>query len=140
MTTGAVLSFCPYVAMLDVTVELHLVTMEITLCFGPFNAECDARKWLDEVERVHKVIEGSEAEEDEDALDATGLPTAPFIRSYVHGSDIIIADQHARKPGELIPPGTPEHDARMLCVYALYGLEQAVGDAIEFVHDADGLG
>ncbi|OGZ06354.1 MAG: hypothetical protein A2845_00970 [Candidatus Lloydbacteria bacterium RIFCSPHIGHO2_01_FULL_49_22] len=123
------LSLKPYAATMEVSLELPLITMQVVLCFGPFNSLEKAEEWTGEVERLHRGIETEEVSKSGEVFDATGLPTGAFVRSYVHGTDIIQVGQSARKQGNLIPVNTPEVDARDLHIYALRAIEEATNMA-----------
>ena len=123
------LSFNPYAATIDVSIELPLITMQVVLCFGPFNSIEKAEEWTGEVERLHRGIEVKEATICGDVFDATGFPTGAFIRSFIQGTDVIQVDQKARKEGNLIPINTSEIDARDMHIYALRAFEEATNMA-----------
>lgn len=120
------LSLKPYSATIEVSLELPLITMQVLLCFGPFNSLEKAEEWTGEVERLHRVIETEEVSQGGEVFDATGIPTGAFVLSYVHGTDIIQIGHSARKPGNLIPVSTAETDARDLHIYALRAIEDAI--------------
>ena len=125
----------PYVVTIDVSVELPLISMEVTLCFGPFNALVAAEHWAGDVERLHKDITAREDQLSNDIFDETGLPTQAFIRSQIHGIDIIQSDQNTRKPGMLIPVNTAEVDSRDMHLYALAAFQEAINFAFTIVRD-----
>ncbi len=136
MPTSNIVSLNPYVVTVDVSLELHLITMEVTLCFGPFNSAEEAEEWCLTFEREHKVIEGREAHEDVEALKQSGIPTKPFLRAYVHGADIVQAGAEMRTNGGLIPQNTPIVDAHRVHVYALHAFQEAVNAAFAFLEGA----
>ena len=135
MTVNNVFELHPYAVAIDVCVELHLVSMEITLCFGPFNTHEAANKWCSAFEKEHKQIEGREVAEDAQAEKKTGVPTQPFLRTYVYGAGSFQAEGKARAKGELIPPKTPAVDAHQIHVYALCALQEAITAAQRFLDD-----
>lgn len=136
MAKSNVLSLQPYVATVDVSLELSLITMEVTLCFGPFNSAEAAEEWCGALEREHKTIEGRQDGEDLEAIAATGIPTKPYLRAYVHGVDIIQPSLDARTRGGLIAPKDAVVDAHQIHVYALYAFQEAVSAAFAFLNDA----
>lgn len=137
MGANNVVALQPYVVTVDVSLELQLITMEVTLCFGPFNSIEGAEEWCRTLEREHKVIEGHEGGEDVEAIAGTGLSTKPFLRAYVHGADIIQAGAEMRAKGALIPQNDPRVDAHQIHVYALHAFQEAVSAAFAFLDDAN---
>ena len=126
MSTDTVVLLRPYVVTADVSLELYLITMEVTLCFGPFNSSLAAREWCGTLEQEHWSIEAREELEDEQAEEASGILTKPFLRAYLHAVDIIQADAGMRAKGELIPPKDPIVDAHQIHVYALAAFQEAI--------------
>lgn len=61
------------------TTELYLITMEVTLCFGPFNSLEAADEWRLALEREHKVIEEREGFHEVEAFGLAGFPTVPSL-------------------------------------------------------------
>ena len=136
MAESTVVALRPYVVTVDVTTELYLITMDVTLCFGPFNSVEEAEEWCLTFEREHKMIEGREAHEDIEAIAAMGIPTKPFLRAYVHGADIVQAGPEVRVKGALIPQNAPVVDAHQIHVYALHAFHEAVNAAFAFLEGA----
>ncbi|GEM_PF-4623329 len=126
MSGANLFALCPYVVTADVSVELPLISMEVTLCFGPFNTLIAAEKWAGDVERLHKDIIAREDQTSNEIFDEIGIPTQGFIRSHIYGMDIVQSDQNARKPGMLIPVNTPDTDSRDMHLYALAAFQQAI--------------
>jgi len=64
------LSLKPYAATMEVSLELPLITMQVVLCFGPFNSLEKAEEWTGEVERLHRGIETEEVSKSGEVFDA----------------------------------------------------------------------
>lgn len=116
-----------YVAMIDVSIELPLVTASVWLNFGPFDSEIDAMEWTNILEVVHVQI----ANDDTHHLYASGNSTfsseeESFPRSFIGTTDIKKVNASFRAPGELIPSGSPTDTAGELCTYALEALAEAI--------------
>ncbi len=130
MRSASILSFAPFIVILDATVEVPLLTISTTLCFGPFNSREDAEEWACEVERLHKRLQKSEETLSCAVLKETGFPTGAFMRAHMGTTDVILAGKEAREPGALIPQSTPEVAARDLGVYVLRAASQAASDTL----------
>lgn len=121
-----VLSFIPYMAVFDVRVEVTMITAIVTLCFGPFNSRDAAIEWATEVERLHrKGVARQGLTSNIIASDEFPAPQGDYLTSSVEVRDVIMADSDARKPGRLIPIGTPEYSARHMHICALLALKGA---------------
>lgn len=131
MPSATVLSLLPFMVSIDVRVELALITMNTTLCFGPFNSQESADEWAGEVHRLHKDIERREEAEASGVMSALGIPTAEFVRAYVTLPDTIQVGKSGREVGNLIPVHTPEIDARDMRIYALYAFAGAIDYTLE---------
>ena len=139
MTEASVLAFRPYVIMLDVGVELPLMTMQAVLAFGPFNSLKMAEVWASEVERLHKAIESKESECATAIAEDVGLPTGAFIRAYVSSVDIVQAPTSMRTTYGIIRPTTPEEDAREMHIYALKSFQAEIIRALQTrEHESNG--
>lgn len=125
MQKSKVLSLVPFLAIIDVTVEVPLVSATLTLCFGPFNSREDGEGWAAEVELLHRHVEKQETQCAGEVLSEMGFPTGAFVRSYISVPDVILGGVEARKPGALIPISTPEVIARDMHLYALQALQEA---------------
>ncbi len=131
MTRTNVVSFLPFMVTIDVRVELALMTMNTTLCFGPFNTQESADSWSGEVHRLHKDVERREDTIADSVSDELGIPTAEFIRAYVTLPDSFQVGKDAREDGNLIPTHAPEIDARDMRIYALRAFASAVDYTLE---------
>ncbi|OGZ06519.1 MAG: hypothetical protein A2942_04900 [Candidatus Lloydbacteria bacterium RIFCSPLOWO2_01_FULL_50_20] len=135
MTENNIVALQPYVVALDVAVEVPLVNMEVTLCFGPFDSLAAADEWRDRLEKEHDLIEIAEAVENADPFAQEEFPERQFLRAHVQGADVFQVEGRMRARGELIPPKTPVEDAHRIHVYALYALQEAVTAAFSFLND-----
>ncbi|HEY9585208.1 MAG: hypothetical protein A3D65_02365 [Candidatus Lloydbacteria bacterium RIFCSPHIGHO2_02_FULL_50_13] len=136
MAESTVVALRPYVVTVDVTTELYLITMDVTLCFGPFNTLEAANEWSLVLEREHKLIEVREAKEDTEAFGECGISTKPFFRAYVCGTDVIQVGADVRTKGGLILPSAAVIDAHQIRVYALRAHQEAITAAFRFLDDA----
>lgn len=132
MSEATILSLRPYVAMLDICVDLPLVTMQTVLAFGPFNTLTSALDWGNEVHHLHKEIE-SEAEKMDASLETfllVGLTTRAFIDVRISTVDVLQTDKAGRHSRGLIPQSTAKEDAERMHMHALTAFEGAVAQAL----------
>lgn len=130
-----VVALNPFVAVVDVTIELFLVVMNITLCFGPFNTKNEAEEWCDIFLVERKILEKSEAQVDEVNDELVNFLTEPYLRTYTGNPDIMQPKSGGRDKGALIPPKDPMTDAREIHTYALMWLEEAITDTFRHLHE-----
>ena len=135
MAEGNVVAFRPFIVLVDVSLELCLITMEITLCFGPFNSKEAAEEWVNVFEVEHHEIEAREAREDEKNNELVVLTTEPYLRAHVHGVDIIQPERGGHDKDALISPSAPIVDAHQVHIYALQGLREAINYTFEYLAD-----
>ncbi len=136
MAESNVISLAPFVVTVDVLLELYLITMEITLCFGPFNSKEAAFEWSNVFEQEHKEIEVQE-DLQEHRDEEMGLSSMSYVRAFVHGVDIIQGEVEAREKGVLIVPNQPIVDAHQVHLYALQGFQAAITDALEYINEKE---
>ncbi|MDO8520565.1 MAG: hypothetical protein Q7S52_00435 [bacterium] len=137
MTESIVVAFRPYVVEVDVSLELYLMPLSATLRFGPFDTATAAEKWKDVLEREHKMIELREEHEDQEALKKIGVPTQPFLRARIQGTDIVQPKARARKKWALIAPGEPVVDAHQIHVHTLRAIQNAITVIFQFLDGAE---
>ena len=132
MPEATVLSLRQYVAMLDICIELPLVTMQTVLAFGPFNALLTAQNWASEVERIHRQIE-IESQSVDDSV-ATfmlmGFTTQAFIDVRISNVDIVQTDMSGRNSQGLIHPSVAKEDAEGMHIHALKAFEGVIAQAL----------
>lgn len=130
-----VVSFKPYIVAVPVCVELFLITMEVTLSFGPFNSHEEGRQWSVRFEHARAEIEAAEGVTIEGVFAGAKLPTRPFIDAHTYTVDVVEAGPEARRHQGVIPAGDPAETAKSVRLYALKALEEAVAFALEHIDD-----
>ncbi len=132
MPEATVFSLRPYVAMLDICIELPLVTMQTVLAFGPFNTLQSAQDWASEVERIHRQIEIASQNVDDSVATfmLVGFTTRAFVGARISNVDIIQTDTNGRHSRGLILPRTAREDAEEMHVHALRAFEGAIAQAL----------
>jgi hypothetical protein len=135
--SAQVIAIKPYIASVPVCVELLLVTMEITLCFGPFNSHEEGKHWVAAFELARADIEAVNAIAIEGTFVDATLSTRPFVDAYTYVCDVLEAGPDARKPDAVIPSGDPQTTAKHIRIFALRALEEAVAFGLAHV-EAEG--
>jgi hypothetical protein len=126
MTDNTVVSFHASVVCIDVYIELSLVTLNVSLAFGPFDDISRAQAWADALEQIYAKKQLIESTHEEEALlGGNGLPLRPYLD--VHMRVVMIAEnKHARRLAKhLVSPDTPEKVESMLAEYAMRTANEA---------------
>ena len=136
-TKGKLIALRPFVVTADVVVELRLITMTCTLCFGPFNRREDADEWRAAFEQEHLQVKAKEGLEGIYAdWQSRSLPQ-PYLTASLRGVDVIQAGAEAREKGALIPPSNPVVTAHQIHVCALRAFQEAITAAFHFLDGGD---
>jgi hypothetical protein len=129
MSDQKVVSLRPYVAALDVCVELPLMSISTWLCFGPFDSEGSASEWLAMVETLHAASGGGDSAHLYRLQGATDRST-PFLTCVIMGTDVQNVVPAFRTKGELIEPCNPTDTAGKILTYALMAVQQAISTVL----------
>ena len=131
--SATVVSLVPFIATVPVCVELLLVTMEVTLCFGPFNSHEEGKNWVSQFELIRAELEAEDPITVEGVFAGAELSTRPFVDAHTYVCDVLEAGREARRADGVIPHGDPTIAAKNIHIYALRALSDAVAFGLEHV-------
>lgn len=128
MSNDKVASLRPFAAVLNVGVELTMISMSAWIGFGPFDTKKDARVWLLALLDAHTVFtDGNPACEQITQCPPTDDETF-FVKCSIEETDVNQLHTSFRTKGALIPPKSPADTAGRIHEYAL----RACGEAIAY--------